>query len=190
MLELPHHIGRTTTGTYSGELSLTANLPATLTTIQQAVSDTRAIAGWLRERGIEWLALEGQSLGGLVAALTLTVETAFDCAVLFVPAVEPGISLWHSTYTRTLRRELLRQELDEAAISSLLEGLRPARSQLLLDPARILVVAATGDRVTFEPTWKISPVFGELTLRPSSGGILRHRNRPAFRAIRPFLSSG
>ena len=70
MLELPHHIGRTTTGTYSGELSLTANLPATLTTIQQAVSDTRAIAGWLRERGIEWLALEGQSLGGLVAALT------------------------------------------------------------------------------------------------------------------------
>ncbi len=188
MLELPHHIGRTEAGTYSGELSLTANLPATLTTIQQAVSDTRAMAGWLRARGIERLALEGQSLGGLVAALTLTVETAFDCAVLFVPAIEPRTSLWHSTYTRTLRRELLRQGLDEAATGVLLEGLRPARSQPLLDPQRILVVAATGDRVAFRPdvenfahAWRAN--FAAIEW----GHLSSHRLRSSFRLIRPFL---
>ena len=181
MLELPHHLRRTAAGTYSGELSLTANLPATLTTMQQAVSDTRAIAGWLRERGIERLALEGQSLGGLVAALTLTVETAFDCAVLFVPAVEPGISLWHSTYTRTLRRELLRQGLDEAATGLLLEGVRPSRSQPLIDPARILVVAATGDRVTFRPdVERFAGAWGANFAAIQWGHLSSHRIPPGF----------
>ena len=188
MLELPHHIGRTAAGTYSGELSLTANLPATLITMQQAVSDTRAMAGWLRARGIERLAIEGQSLGGLVAALTLTVEAAFDCAVLFVPAVEPGTSLWHSTYTRTLRRELLRQGLDESATGALLESLRPARSRPLLEPERILVVAATGDRVAFRPDVEnFARAWGANFAAIEWGHLSSHRLSPAFRLIRPFL---
>ena len=132
--------------------------------------------------------VRGSEFGRFSRGPDLTVETAFDCAVLFVPAVEPGISLWHSTYTRTLRRELLRQELDEAAISSLLEGLRPARSQPLLDPARILVVAATGDRVTFQPDVEnFARVWGANFTALEWGHLASHRIRPAFRAIRPFL---
>lgn len=151
MLELPHHLHRSSPGTYSGELSLTGNLSAVLTTIRQAVSDIRALNAWLHARGIEQVALVGKSLGGMIAAMALTLDSDFDCAILLVPAIAPHSSLWRSSYTRLIQTELAAQGLDEEATRLLLEAFQPGHYPPAIDPKRILVIGASGDRVVFQP---------------------------------------
>lgn len=151
MLELPHHLHRSAPGTYSGELSLTGNLAAVLTTLRQAVSDARSLNLWLHERGIEQVALVGKSLGGTISALTLTVDGNFNCAVLLVPAIAPHSSLWGSSYTRNIQTELATQGLNEETTRLLLEAIQPGQYPPAIDPKRILVIGASGDRVVFQP---------------------------------------
>lgn len=189
MLELPHHMNRISPGTYSGELTLTGNLPAMTTLVSQAIGDIRALLAWLRARGIARVALAGKSLGGAVAAMTLTVESGLDCAVLFVPAVEPSASLWHSTYTRAIRTELSRQGIDEAATQFLLEAFRPARYQPLISREKILVVGATGDKVAFPHDVEAFAQAWQAELALVEWGHLSSGWTPAAaKAIRPFLS--
>ena len=149
-LHMPFHFERTVAGTISGELSLTGNLPMTVKTLQQAVSDVRQAFYWLKaQRPNAPVILVGKSLGGMLGAMTLVNEGDFAAAVLAVPAISTKASIWQSEYTRPMRKELMRQGLDEEATSRLLEVIRPSRYQPLLDPKRILILKAQADRVCF-----------------------------------------
>jgi len=146
MLELPYHMSRTPPGTRSGELSITADLPGAVVTAQQGVSDIRQVVKWLRAQGVEKIGLLGKSLGGLMSSLTVVAEPELDCAVLLIPAVDAGASLWHSTYTRLVRYDLARQGIDEAMTSQALGAMNPTRQRPAIDPHRVLIIVATADR--------------------------------------------
>jgi pimeloyl-ACP methyl ester carboxylesterase len=147
-LHLPFHFERTPPDKLSGELSITGNLPLALKGLQQAISDVRQALYWLKQRNCP-VALLGKSLGGLVGAMTLAVEPGFEAGALVVPATSTRSTIWHSRYTRLIRRDLTRQGLDEETTSQLLEVVRPGHYQPSIDPRRILVLKAKADRVCF-----------------------------------------
>lgn len=147
-LHFPFHYERAPKGTASGQLSLTGNLPLTVKGVQQAISDTRQAIYWLKERHAS-VGLLGKSLGGLIGSTTLLVEDALDVAVLVVPATNSYTSIWKSTYTSIMRKDLAAQGLDEQKTYSLFEALRPANYPPAIDPQKILTIKAIGDRVCF-----------------------------------------
>ncbi len=161
MLELPFHMSRTPAGTRSGELSITSDLPASFITARQGVSDMRVAIRWLRQQGVKKVGLLGKSLGGLLCALTTVAEPDIDCTVLLIPAVDAGVTLWHSTYTRLVKADLIRQGIDEALTSRTLAVTNPTNYRPAIDPERVLIVEATADRACFPAdTEKLAAAWG------------------------------
>lgn len=149
-LHLPFHFERTPPGKLSGEMAITGNLPLAIRAMTQAVSDVRQAIGWLkRQQPDRPVALIGKSLGGLVGAMALATEPEITAGVLAVPATGAKTSIWQSTYTNLVRRDLQQQGLDEAATARLLEVIRPGRYKPAIEARKILVLKANADRVCF-----------------------------------------
>lgn len=149
-LHMPFHFERTPPGKLSGEMAITGNLPLAVKAMGQAVSDVRQAITWLKTQQPDRpTGLIGKSLGGLVGAMVLASEPKLDAGVLAVPATGAKSSIWQSTYTSLIRRDLDRQGLDEAATARLLEVIRPGRYRPAIEARRILVLKANADRVCF-----------------------------------------
>ena len=189
-MEQPFHMHRSPPGTSSGELSLNGDLMLGLEGVRQAVSDVRASLAWLKtSQGVEKVGLLGRSLGGLVAASTLTVEPGFECAVLDIPAVSPHSSIWRSSYTRFMRAELRKQGLDEQQTAAQFEILRPGRFKPVLEPERIMLIEATADRACFpEETERFAQEWGLTTVKIGFGHMSVILSRQSKRAGREFLA--
>jgi pimeloyl-ACP methyl ester carboxylesterase len=189
MLELPFHMSRSPKGTMSGELSVTPDLASSFLSLQQAVADVRAIIGWLKAQEIEKVALMGKSLGGLVASLTLLTENRVECAVLVIPAVNAGASLWRSNYTKVVRKELLRAGIDEFRTYRAMQAVNPANYDPALPGERILVIEATADRACPpEETEKLVEKWGANVERIPLGHLSIDLTPMARNLSRQFLS--
>ncbi len=188
-LEQPFHMHRTPPGTSSGQLSVSGDLLMALNGVQQAVSDVRAGLQWLKDaQGVEKVALLGRSMGGLVAATTLTVEASFACAILDIPAVSPHSSIWRSNYTRSVRSELLKQGLSPEETMAAFEALRPGRFPPTLDSKRILLIEATADRACFpEDTERFAHEWNLPIVRVEFGHMSVILSRQARFASLEFL---
>lgn len=188
MMEQPFHMHRCPPGTQSGQLSLSGDLLMGMLSVQQSVSDTRAALTWLQSQGIDKIALLGRSLGGLVAASTLTVEPDFTCAILDIPAVSPHSSIWRSNYTRQIRSDLRRQGFDEQETAAFFEMVRPGRFRPTLDPKRILLIEATADRACFpDETERFAQEWNLPIVRIPLGHMSVMLSREAKRAAQNFL---
>lgn len=172
-LHLPFHFERTPLGTISGELAITGNLPLAVKAMRQAVSDVRQSLAWLKEKQPDRpVGLIGKSLGGLVGAMVLATEPGLAAGVLAVPATGVKSSIWQSSYTSLLRRDLHRQGLDEEATARLLEIIRPGRYKPAIDPEKILVLRASADRVCYpEDTEAFAADWGTRSVTLPTGHL-------------------
>ncbi len=187
-MEQPFHMRRCPPGSQSGEMSLSGDLMMGMAGVQQAVSDTRASLAWLKMQGVEQVGLLGRSMGGLVAASSLTVETEFDCAILDIPAVSPQNTIWRSSYTRLVREELRQQGFDEQETAAFFEVVRPGRFQPTIDPERILLIEATADRACFpDETERFAQEWKLPTVRINTGHMSIMLSRQARRSALEFL---
>lgn len=193
-LHLPFHFERTPHGTISGEMAITGNLPLAVKAMGQAVSDARQALAWLKAQQPDRpVSLIGKSLGGLVGAMVLATEPELAAGILAVPATGAKTSIWQSTYTTLLRRDLNRQGLDEAATARLLEIIRPGRYRPAIDPERILVLKANADRVCFpQETDAFATEWGTRTVALPTGHLTAtfhpRARRVAQEHLRRFLS--
>lgn len=79
---LPHHFDRTSKNSlFNGEFMISANVNRTAQSIQQAVSDVRALITYLKNRDGKNIVVIGFSLGGLVSNLTGVFEKNVDILV-------------------------------------------------------------------------------------------------------------
>jgi pimeloyl-ACP methyl ester carboxylesterase len=172
-LHLPFHFERAPLGTLSGEMAITGNLPLAITGMRQAVSDVRQAVAWLKAQHPDRpIALIGKSLGGLVGAMVLATEPQLEAGVLAVPATGAKASIWQSSYTALLRRDLHQQGLDEAATARLLEVIQPGRYRPAIDPQRILILKANADRVCFpQETEAFATIWGTRTVALPTGHL-------------------
>ncbi len=143
---LPAHCERTPPGAISGERCLSADLATTGESLRRAVAETSALATWLRGR-VGAVGLWGISLGGWVAALTLTTATEIDAAVLWTPIVDPHNTVWESPLTASIRAALIDGGLDRDLTGEAFHRYAPGHRRLHLRSDDVVVIGAQFDNV-------------------------------------------
>jgi hypothetical protein len=149
MPRLPFHLERTPAGTFSGNLCLSADLEGNAEALRQAVSETRALAAWLRERGAPAVGLWGTSLGGWVAGLAATTEPGWDAVALWAPVASAPQVLWGANLVREIRRTVRRSGIRPADEGRWSLNLSPVERRLMVERDRVFLVAGIYDNVVF-----------------------------------------
>ena len=152
---------------------------------RQAVFDLRALAHHLQGRGAPDVGVMGMSLGGYTASLLATVEPRLSFAVPMIPLA----SIAHMA--RSLGR-LTGSAAEQRAQFEALEGAHRAVSPLAraprVDPGRMLVLAAEGDRITpIDHARWLAQHFGAPLHVFHGGHILQFGRAEAFRAVGKLL---
>lgn len=162
LVEQPYHMQRSPERSrYSGEFSIGANLPQTVSTVQQSVWDTQVMISWLLAQGVESVGVAGESLGGLVTALVAQFEPRIAYAIPLMPAVRLDRVFWRSRLSRQVRVGLRQQGLTPQSTAYALRAIMPGRYPLAIDPQRVMLMQGSADRVAFpEYTTRLAQRWG------------------------------
>ena len=130
----------------AGERCLSADLVATGEAMRQAVMETNALANWLRRR-VGVVGLWGVSLGGWIAALSLTTATTIDAAVLWTPVADPHDAMWESPLTAPIRAALVDAGVDRDLTGEAFRRYSPGHRRLRLPSEDVVLIGAQFDNV-------------------------------------------
>jgi dienelactone hydrolase len=138
----------------------------TVEAVRQAIAETRAFAGWLRQQGCPAVGLFGVSLGGLLAGLTACHDARFACAVLLVPVARLDRIVEEASFCQSLRLALKGRPVGATKLN--LTQCRPAISK-----ENILLIEALHDLfVPVETTEELWSAWGHTAIwRLSCGHI-------------------
>lgn len=173
-LSLPWHGPRKPdSARFHGEFFLSADLARTLESLLQAVSDTRAVAAWLRSTlGVSRVGVMGGSLGGCVATLSAAVAPELDFLAAIAPAIRllagQGLSLG-----REIAAGITRQEASPELLEALQRLADPCQFAPAMSTARMLFFAGRGDAfVTPAHLEALQESWGSLDIRWHAAGHL------------------
>jgi pimeloyl-ACP methyl ester carboxylesterase len=151
---------------------------------RQSIFDLRALSRFLIARGAPRVGVMGMSLGGYTTALFATVEPNLAFAVPIIPLA--SLADWAREQGRLGDHEQAR--LQHAALEEANRIVSPFSRPSLVPPSRVLVVAATGDRITpIAHAERLANHFGASIVRFEGGHILQFGRGDAFRAIGRWL---
>ena len=192
LFQLPFHGQRTPAGApRSGALFPGPNVVRTNEAFGQAVSDLRALAGYLRRRGAPAVGAFGMSLGAYTAALWAGLDPDLAFAAAVIPAVSMSRLFWSHGAGSPARRRAERAGVTAELLDEAFAVHTPLRRPVLLGRERLLIAAARGDRITppeqAESLWRH---WGEPELIWVAGGHLTQVARgDSFRAVRRLVTS-
>ena len=144
---------------FSGYGYFASGLSGFAESMAQAVYDFRSVVDYLRQTGVERIALTGISLGGYTSALVASVESRLEAVIPNCPVVTPA-KLFEQWFPAS---KLVTLGLHLASISrdELRAGLAyhcPLNYQPLLSNDRRMIIAGLGDRMAppehAEMLWK------------------------------------
>ncbi|HWM86582.1 MAG TPA: alpha/beta fold hydrolase [Kofleriaceae bacterium] len=190
LFQLPFHGQRTPAGSpRSGALFPGPNVVRTNESFGQAISDLRALALHLRERGAPAVGALGMSLGGYTSALWAGLDRDLGFAAVIIPAVSMSRLFWAHGEGSPARRRAERAGVTADLLDDAFAVHCPLGRPVLLERDRLLIAAARGDRITppeqAEMLWRH---WGEPELCWVAGGHLTQLARgDAFRAFRRVL---
>ena len=151
-VHLPYHYARRPAGSFSGELSVTADLVRTVEGVRQSVMEMRILLKWLERLGGSRFAAWGTSYGAWISALLGCVEERVGRLILVEPILDIDTSIWHSPACAAMRGALRRQGIDDAHTEPHLRLCCPLQAPLRLDPRQALLLAGTYDRIAAPAT--------------------------------------
>jgi dienelactone hydrolase len=134
VMTLPYHMQRTPSGYLSGELMIVPDARQMRDTMRQAALDTMRLIDWLQSQpqvASDRIGVVGISLGAIVSALVLGVETRVRAGALVLGGANLAHILWRSPLTMNVRGELrskgvsyenLREEIASVEPLSFLHG--------------------------------------------------------------------
>ncbi len=152
---------------------------------RQAVLDLRALMRHMLERGAPSVGAMGMSLGGYTTSLLATVEPGLRFAVPMIPLA----SIAHMAQSMgRLTGSAEEQAAQLAALDGAYRAVSPLARPPRIDPARVLVLGAEGDRITpVEHARWLAAHFGARLHLFHGGHILQFGRAEAFREIGRLL---
>jgi pimeloyl-ACP methyl ester carboxylesterase len=152
---------------------------------RQAVLDLRTLARHLLDRGAPAVGVMGMSLGGYTTALLATLEPRLAFAVPIIPLA----SIAH--LVRSLGRftgSPAEQEAQFEGLTAAHRAVSPLSRSPLVDPGRMLIAAAEGDRIVpIEHARWLADHFRAPLHVFHGGHILQFGRAEAFREIGKLL---
>lgn len=104
ILKLPFHFERAPENTWSGEYSITGDIPRTIEGTRQLVIEARTVSSWLRGHS-EKVIISGISLGGMIAHLAMAVEP-FDAGISILAGGNNASVIWEGIATKGVKDDI------------------------------------------------------------------------------------
>jgi pimeloyl-ACP methyl ester carboxylesterase len=152
---------------------------------RQAVLDVRTLVRHLVERGAPAVGVMGMSLGGYTTSLLATVEPGLAFAVPMIPLA----SIAHMAHgLGRLTGSQHEQRVQLQGLEAAYRAVSPLARRPRIDPARVLVLGAEGDRITpvEHARWLADHFRARLHLF-HGGHILQFGRAGAFREVGRLL---
>jgi len=188
MLQMPFHGRRVPPGLPNGAFP-SPHVMRTNEAFAHAVSDVRALVGWLLARGAPAVGLAGMSLGGYTTALAATLEDRLAFAVPMIPAVDFADLLWRHGAESAARRRAEAAGVRRDHLEALFRVHSPLSRPVRVAPGRRLIVAGQGDRICPpDHAERLRAHWDDCPIHWFPGGHLAQIGRGgAFRAVRRLL---
>ena len=160
----------------------------------QAVYDFRTILNWLRDNGVERIALTGISLGGYTSALVASVDDRLEAVIPNVPLVTPESAFdewWPASTVVQLARTFGGMSREESYAAFAYHS--PLTYKPLVPKERRLIITGLGDRLAppshAEALWKH---WDRCALHWFPGNHVLHVSQPVYlrrtnRFLRPLM---
>jgi len=180
----PLHFERTPRGTFSGELTVSADVVLTVEVFRQGVIDMLGAANWLRSIGESRIGLVGYSLGGYLAGLAAAVRGDWTFVVLGGTGDSPVSPILDTSLGKNIREDLRAcHMLDRDRLTRAWRIISPGALRPRVPRERILLVAGRYDRIMLPASvrrlwnaWRRPAIHwlsrGHYTLLATNSGFL------------------
>lgn len=144
---LPFHMDRCPKESlYSGEYFLSANVSRTLKSVQQSVSDIRALVSYIKENSEGRVLLIGLSLGGQVANLVAESEKDLDLLISLFYANDLSYTVYNSVPGKYIKKDFNENDFNEDMLNNSWSIINPTLRKPLINKEKILLISGKYDK--------------------------------------------
>jgi hypothetical protein len=144
---LPFHMERSPDNSlYSGEYFFSADVTRTLKSVQQSVSDIRALISYLKTLKEGKIIIIGLSLGGLVTNLLCVVEENIDILISLFYANELSFTAFETEAGKYIKKDFIKNNFSYNLLKKSWEIINPSLRKPVLDLDKILLVSGKYDK--------------------------------------------
>lgn len=144
---LPFHMERSPhTSLYSGEYFVSADVTRTLKSVQQSVSDIRALISYIKAVEKEKVIVIGLSLGGIITNLLCEVEENIDVLISLFYANNLSFTVFETEAGKYIKKDYLKNNFSYSLLSKSWEVINPCLRKPILDLDKILLVSGKYDK--------------------------------------------
>ncbi|GIM30435.1 alpha/beta hydrolase [Clostridium polyendosporum] len=148
---LPFHMDRCPKESlYSGEYFLSANVNRTLKSVQQSVSDIRALISYIKQNSKGKVILIGLSLGGQVANLVAETEKDLDLLISLFYANDLSYTIHNSVPGKYIKKDLNKNHFNEDMLNNSWRIINPTLRKPLINKEKILLISGKYDKYVLE----------------------------------------
>lgn len=144
---MPHHFERCSEESlFNGELMISADIDRTLLSVQQAVSDLRALIKHLKSQSDAKVVLIGVSLGGFLTNLTGAFERDIDTLISVFYANSLAYSIWNTIPGKYIKKDFIENGFAFEELKASWSIIAPSGYKPILPKENILLISALYDQ--------------------------------------------
>ena len=144
---LPFHMERAPKSSlYGGEYFISADVVRTLKSIQQAVSDIRALINYIKTVKKGKVIIIGLSLGGIVSNLLAETEENIDVLISMFYANDLSFSIFETEAGKYIKRDFLKNNFDYSLLKKSWRIINPSLRKPVLNLDKILLISGKHDK--------------------------------------------
>ncbi|WP_242841172.1 alpha/beta hydrolase [Clostridium akagii] len=144
---LPFHMERSTnTSLYSGEYFSSANVSRTLKSVQQSVSDIRALISFIKAKKKGKIIIIGLSLGGIISNLLSEVEENIDVLISLFYANDLSFTMFETEVGKYIKKDFLKNNFTYDLLKKSWNVINPSLKKPIIDINKILLVSGRYDK--------------------------------------------
>lgn len=144
---LPFHMERAPEESlYSGEYFISADVSRTLKTVQQAVSDIRALISLVKAEKDGKIIVIGLSLGGVISNLLAEVEENIDVLISLFYANKLSFTVFKSEAGKYIKKDFEKNDFSYELLKESWKIINPSPRKPVLDLDKILLVSGKYDK--------------------------------------------
>ena len=144
---LPFHMERSPdTSLYSGEYFVSSDVRRTLKSEQQAVSDIRALIGYIKAQKGGKIIIIGLSLGAVTSNLLSEVEQNIDVLISLFYANDLSFTIFKTEAGKYIKKDFLKNNFSYSLLKKSWNIINPSRRKPIIDLHKILLISGKYDK--------------------------------------------